>query len=205
MAPCQIPGHADSYGLGIRVAFYLQWLGMIVTCWFLESDALNLKFLNGLTILATSIGLALNLAVLQPAEIYVVLLLVCGTLYYLVPVYLWRLLTCCQPWWDTELWNRIRMGWLFRTAMALLFGTLLGMQIWFWSTGVYVRPKGTDTSCQQYGFFFGQMVLDGSVLTALNLTIHIVMLVVGLCLFCDWVGIFDGCRYWRRRNRRRWR
>lgn len=205
MTTCQIPGHASSFGLGIRIAFYLQWFGMIITCWFLESDALNLKFLNGLTVLATSIGLAVNLGVLQPAEIYVVLLLVCGTLYFLVPVNLWRVLTCCHPWWDTERWNRIRMGWLFRTGMALMFGTLLGIQIWFWCTGVHIRPPGTDSSCQQYGFLFGQIRLDSPAFTAINIILHIVMLVTGIWLFCDWIGMFDECRWWRRRKKRRWR
>ncbi|CAN8106198.1 unnamed protein product [Discula destructiva] len=204
MAACQILGHADSYGLGIRMAFYLQWFGLIITCWLLESDALSFKFLNSLTILATAIGLALNLDLLQPAEIYIILLLVCGTLYFLVPVYLWRLLTCCRPWWDTERWNRMRMGWLFRACMALLFGTLLGIQIWFWCTGVYVRPTVADTNCQQYGFFFGQMVLDGPALTAINIILHIAMLLMGIWLFCVWIGMFDDCRWWRRRKKQRW-
>lgn len=205
MVACQIPGHADSYGLGIRISFYLQWFGMIITCWFLESDALNLKFLNGLTILATSIALALNLEVLQPVEIYVVLLLLCGTLYFLVPIYLWRLLTCCHPWWDPERWNKMKVGWLFKTAMAVMSGILLGFQIWFWGTGVYTRPSGTDKSCQQYGFLFGQIPLDSSALTVINIIIHIVMLTMGTWLFCEWIGMFDECRWWRRRKKRKWR
>ncbi|KAJ4396572.1 hypothetical protein N0V93_000792 [Gnomoniopsis smithogilvyi] len=31
------------------------------------------------------------------------------------------------------------------------------------------------------------------------------MLTVGTCLFCDWIGMFDECRWWRRRKKRRWR
>lgn len=178
---------------------------MIITCWFLESDALNLKFLNGLTILAATIGLALHLGVLQPVETYVILLLVCGTIYFLIPVYLWRVFTCCHSRMDTERWNRIRMGWLFRTGMALMFGTLLGMQIWFWCTGVYVRPPRTDNSCEQYGFFFGQMLLNSPALTAINIIIHTAMLVVGTWMFCEGIGMFNDCRWWRRRKRRRWR
>lgn len=193
------------YGLGIRISFYLQWFGMIITCWLVESDALNLKFLNGLTILATSIGLALKLQVLQPVEIYVVLLLLCGTLYFLIPIYLWRVLTCCRPWWDPERWNRIKMGWLFRTAIALISCTVLGLQIWFWCTGVYQRPPGTDEICQQIGFLFGQMPLNGPAITAINVMIHIAMLTVGTWLFCDWIGMCDECRWRRKRRRRRWR
>lgn len=100
MASCEIPGHPDSYGLGIRAAFYLQWFGVIVTSWVLpsSSDALNLRFLNSLTTAATAVGLAVNAGALQPAEVLVVLLLVCGALYLFVPVYLWRLATCCRQW-----------------------------------------------------------------------------------------------------------
>lgn len=205
MAACQIPGHADAYGLGIRISFYLQWFGMIITSWISESDALNFKFLNGLTILATSIGLALNFDVLQPAEIYVVLLILCGTLYFLFPVFIWRTLTCCRPWWDPERWTRMKLSWLFRTATTIMFGILLGLQIWFWCSGVYIRPPGTDTSCQQYGFLLGQLQLDGSALTAINIIIHIAMLTLSVWLFCDWIGMFDECRWWRRRKKRKWR
>lgn len=205
MATCQISGHADSYGLGIRISFYLQWFGMIITYWLLESGALNLKFLNGFTVLATTIGLAVNLEKLQPAEIYVTLLLVCGTLYFLIPLYLLRVLTCCRPWWDTERWNRIKIGWLFRTAMFLMFGTLLGFQIWFWCTGIYIRPPGTDASCQQYAFLFGQMPLDSPAITAINIIMHIAILTWGIWLFCDWIGIFDDWRWRRRRKKRKWR
>lgn len=203
MAACQIPGHPDTYGLGIRISFYIQWFGMIITCWYSESDALNLKFLNALTILATSIGLALNLTDLQPAEVYVVLLLLCGTIYFMVPIYLWRVLTCCHSWWDPERWTRTRLGWFFRTAMALMFGVILGFQIWFWCSDVYIRPPGTDTDCQQYGFFLGQLLLNSSALTALNIIIHIAMIIVGIWLFCDWIGMFDDCRCGRKKKRRK--
>lgn len=205
MAACHITGHPDTYGLGIRIAFYIQWFGMIFASWLPESDALNLKFLNGLTIAATSVGLALDLGTLQPAEIYVVLLLVCGTLYFLVPVYLWRLITCCHPWWDTERWSRMRMGWLFKSGMGLMLGALLGLQIWFWCTGVYERPTGTDTSCQQYGFLFGQVQLDSPAITAVNIILSLAILLVGTWKFSEWIGVFEECRWYRRRKRRRWR
>lgn len=205
MATCHIQGHPDAYGLGIRIAFYLQWFGMIIASWLLEADALNLQLLNALTVAATSVGLALDMAALQPAEVYVALLLACGTLYFLVPVFLWRLLSCCRPWWDTERWRRARTGWLLRACTGLMFGALLGLQIWFWCAGVYARPADTDMGCQQYGFLFGQVRLDSSGMTAVNIIIHLAMLLVGALKFATWIGVFEECRWYRRRKRRRWR
>lgn len=205
MATCHIEGHPSNYGLGVRLTFYLQWFGMILASWLLESDALNLKFLNSLTVAATSVGLVLEMATFQPVEIYVVLLLSCGTLYFLVPVYLWRLLTCCRPWWDAERWNRTRMGCIFRAGTGLMFGILLGLQIWFWSAGVYQSPTGTETQCKQYGFLFGQVRLDNHGVTAVNIVIHLVVLLVGTWKLGAWVGAFDECQWYRRRKRRRWR
>ncbi|PSR91986.1 hypothetical protein BD289DRAFT_481315 [Coniella lustricola] len=200
MPTCQIPGHPAAYGLGIRLAFYLQWFGMILASWLIEGDALNLKFLNALTITATAIGLAVHGGNLQPAEVHVVLLLLCGTLYFLIPVYLLRFVTCWRPWWDTERWTRLRMGWLFRTAVALLFGALLGAQIWFWSSGVHYRPVGADNEdgdgdgvateqegddgdCDQWAFLLGQARIDSETVTALNIVLHLAILVVA-CLKC---------------------
>lgn len=73
-------------------------VGIIIAAWTLPSEALHLRFLNGLTTAATAIGLAINIGDLQPAEILVVLLLVCGALYFFVPIYVWRACTLCRQW-----------------------------------------------------------------------------------------------------------
>lgn len=209
MATCQITGHADVYGLGIRTAFYIQWFGMILAYWLLESDALNLQLLNVLTVAAVSVGLAIDVTNLQPAEVYVTLLLTCGTLYFLAPVFLWQILTCWRPWWNPQLWRRVRAGWLMRTALTLMLGALLGLQIWFWCTGVYIRPTGpgadADAGCDQYGFLFGQVRLDDPGVTAINIIIYLAMLLVGIVKASEWIGVFEECRWYRRRKRRRWR
>lgn len=210
MAACHIPVNSDSYGVGIRIAFYLQWFGMIVASWALESDALNLKFINALTTAATSIGLVLNLSRLQPVEIYIVLLLTCGTLYFTVPIYLWRLVTCCRPWWDPERWTRIKIGWLFRVLTYSMYGALLSLHIWFWCRGVHERREmdqklDTDTECEQFGFLFGQVKLDGPGLVIPNLIFHFTILLVGTGISANRIGIFEGCYWDRSQKRRRWR
>lgn len=210
MAACHITVNSGSYGVGIRIAFYLQWFGMIVASWALESGALNLKFINALTTAATSIGLVLNLNKLQPVEIYIVLLLTCGTLYFTVPIYLWRLVTCCRPWWDPERWTRINVGWLFRVLTYSMYGALLSLHIWFWCKGVRQRrvldPElATDTECEQFGFLFGQAKLDGPGMAISNLIFHLTILLVGTGVFANRVGIFEGYYWDKSRKRRRWR
>lgn len=210
MATCKILGHPDTYGVGIRTAFYLQWFGVIITSWLRESDALNLKFVNVLTVAATTAGLALNLDDLQPSETYVVLLLLCGMLYFSVPICLWRLATRYHPCWDPERWPRVKMRWLFKVSMMLMSGALLGLQLWFWCTGVHVRPavnvdsRRPHASCVQYGFLFGQFPLDGPGLIATNIVAHLAILLVGTWTFAIYIGVFDECG-WRRRRKRRWR
>lgn len=210
MAACQISANASSYGVGIRIAFYLQWFGMIITSWVLESDALNLRFINALTTAATSIGLVLNLGRLQPVETYIVLMLACGSLYFAVPVYLWRLVTCCRPWWDPGRWARIKLGWLFRVFSYSMYGALLILQMWFWCSGVHERRKtdaklDPDTKCEQFGFFFAQVRLDGPGIVTANIIIHFSMLLVGTGVSASRVGMFEGCYLARSKERRSWR
>lgn len=210
MATCQITGHPDTYGVGIRTAFYLQWLGMAITSWLFESDALNLKFVNALTVAATSAGLITHLDELQPSEINVVLLLVCETLYSSVPLYAWRIATCCQPWWDPERWARLSTGWLFRASGAVLSSAVLGLQLWFWCAGVHNRPvTGVDSTipgagCAQYGFLLGQLPLDAPGLIAVNIVVHLAILLTSTWTLASYAGLFDGCR-WHHERRRRWR
>jgi hypothetical protein len=210
MAVCHIPVNSGSYGVGIRIAFYLQWFGMIITSWTLESDALSLKFINALTTAATSIGLVSNLERLQPVEIYIVLLLTCGALYFTVPVYLWRLVTCCRPWWDPERWTRIKTGWLFRISTYSMYGALLSLHIWFWCRGVHVRRKtdlklDTDIECEQFGFLFVQIRLDDPGLVTLNIIVHLTILLIGTGVFANRIGVFEGYYWDRSQKRRRWR
>lgn len=50
---CKFKGNADMYGLGIRLAFYLQWLGSIFAAWIARSEVSDLAFSNAVFISAT--------------------------------------------------------------------------------------------------------------------------------------------------------
>lgn len=211
MTTCSVPVNSGAYGIGIRIAFYLQWFGMIITTWAPRPDTLNfLNFNNVLTTAATSIGLVMNLERLEPVEIYIVLLLTCGTLYFTIPTYIWRLMTCCRPWWDPERWTRIQTGWLFRVSTYSMYGALLSLHIWFWCQGVHIKRKtdsnvDTDIECDQFGFFFAQIRLDDRGLLTFNIIIHLSILLVGTGVFANRSGIFEVCCWDRSQERRRWR
>lgn len=106
---------------------------------------------------------------------------------------------------DPELWPRVKLGWLFKAGLFLMSGPLLCLQLWFWTTGVHHRPPSSSSSCPQYGFIFAQVRLDNVIFIAFNITLHFVMLLVGTWVFACWVGLFDGCRWYRKRKREKWR
>lgn len=211
MAVCHISVNAGTYGVGIRIAFYLQWFGMIITSWAPKPDVLNLlNCTNALTTAATSIGLVMNFDRLQPVEIYIVLLLTCGALYFTIPIYLWRLVTCCRPWWDPGRWTRIRTGWLFRVSTFSTYGALLSLHIWLWCRGIHVKKKtgsdlDTEIECEQFGFLFAQIRLDDPGLATVNIIIHLAIFLVGTGVSANRIGIFECCYWDRSQKRRRWR
>jgi hypothetical protein len=103
MAVCKIEGNSDMYGLGIRLGYYFQWYGAILARWLAPSEVKNLAFSMDVFVAATFLALAILTAgrvdSLEPVETYIVLLLMFGAYLALVPIYVWRLLTTCDPYW----------------------------------------------------------------------------------------------------------
>ncbi|KAF2639521.1 hypothetical protein P280DRAFT_402131 [Massarina eburnea CBS 473.64] len=92
MAVCKFEANSDMYGLGIRLAYYLQWYGMILASWIAPSEVKSLAFSNDIFVAATFLALIIETAGhvdrIQPVEIYIVLLLTFGAYIALVPIYL---------------------------------------------------------------------------------------------------------------------
>jgi predicted branched-subunit amino acid permease len=103
MAVCKISGNSDMYGLGIRLGYYFQWYGAIMARWIAPSEVKTLAFSIDLFVAATFLALivltANDIESLEPVETYIVLLLMFGAYLALVPIYVWRLLTACDPYW----------------------------------------------------------------------------------------------------------
>ncbi|TWU70921.1 hypothetical protein ED733_000897 [Metarhizium rileyi] len=179
MATCFVQAKPEMYGVGIRVAFYLQWFGSL---WFNYADQVVLPDLrlSGLC-LSGSMTLAVLIKSaergLQPSEMYVMIVLATGSCMFLVPVYAWRAMTGCRCYWDPSYWTEEDPLRIYRVVnfITVFVGACVG--VWFF--GAYL-PGQQDDACQQYGFFFGQISLRDCAFIVLNSMLHVA--VATICL-----------------------
>ncbi|KAJ9156294.1 hypothetical protein NKR23_g1250 [Pleurostoma richardsiae] len=134
-----------------------------------------------------------------PAEIYVVLLLVFGSFYLTIPLFLWRLITGCSPNWDPSRWPRAPSSPGLSVVSFLLSLVLLGYQMWFWTAGV----KERRLDCQQYGFLFAKIPIDNGGFIAWNILFNIAFLLGGMWGLCVAMALIRGYRKKPKRRLRR--
>ncbi|KAF2732962.1 hypothetical protein EJ04DRAFT_578030 [Polyplosphaeria fusca] len=174
MTVCRFSGNADMYGLGIRLGYYLQWYGGVLAAWIAPTEVNPFRFSIDLFVAATFLALiiltAQDVDSLQPVETYIVLLLMFGAYLALVPIYFWRLLTCCDPFWDPSRWPRVRPSALASNLSFIMLIGVLIYQYWFWFNRV---PDLDRLGCQQYGFFFGQLRLNSTALIVINALVYV--------------------------------
>ncbi|KAF2472760.1 uncharacterized protein BDR25DRAFT_365913 [Lindgomyces ingoldianus] len=188
MAICGFEGNGDMYGLGIRLGYYLQWYGAIFAAWFAPTESRSLRFTNALFIAASFLALVIitarDMESLQPVEVYIILLLMFGAYLALIPIYLWRLLTKCDPYWDPTRYPLVIPGAVFANLHLLLLVGVLVYQYWFW----FNRVSSLDhVNCQQYGFFFAQIRLNNKGFVAVNILVFFFLGLV--CLYIIWLKI----------------
>lgn len=199
MATCQYSAQPDMYGLGIRVAFYVQWFGFMILDWFAENDLHDVRFLGLLLSAAGALGLIIQLAGdhLRAGEIYVVLLLIAGYYFFLVPVYIWKALTLCNPYWNLTRWQKERVAPVYKAMNFVLVVVIAGVGIWFYTTYL---PDHDDEPCSQYGFFFGRVSLKNTVYIAFNAVLYIMIAIV--CLFVLFLSIGTNITVWAKTKRK---
>lgn len=187
MALCQYPARPEMYGLGIRISFYIQWAGLALLDYFSTEDLAPIRLLAILLSAAATLGLVIQLAqdALRPAEIYIVHLLAIGTYLFLVPIYIWRTLTLCNPYWNPRRWSRERPAPIYKLSNFLLVAALAGIGIWFYTSYL---PSLPDGSCSQYGFFFGRVSLRNTVYIAFNAILYILIAIVCVGILFKNVG-----------------
>ena len=182
---CQTEGFADMYGAGIRVGFYLQWFGSIIAEWLSPDDALGLRFANSFFTGATLIALIFQTSSnsLTSIDVYVVLLLTFGAYYYLVPLWIWRAITCFNSLRDPSRWTLLPTSVVFSRLTLLILLAVSSYQIWFWSTGIN-QLSGPPSGCPEYGFFFAMIPLNNTGFIVVNILLNIGVLLVCLVTIC---------------------
>ena len=170
---CSFSGNSDTYGIGVRVGFYLQWFSSIIASIPIsESQELapdewpKLNFGITLFTVATFLALISEAAKLKPVEIYIILLLFFGYLYFLIPISFLRCLASCRL-------QRERSGdrqplIVYGLLTSLFLCALSCFQLWFW--GSHFQHAGTaDGPCQAFGFGFKKVNLDNRAFRAFNI------------------------------------
>ena len=172
------------YGVGIRVGFYLQWYGVLLAAWIAPEEVYNMRitvtFFTAATFLATVLLTVRQL--LDPVEIYVVLLLNFGSALYLIPVFTWRITTGFNPRLDPTRFPRAQPpSSTFNVLHFLLLIVVSCYQVWFWAS----QRSFVDVvdHCPRYGFFFSKEVqLSTPWFRTLNLVLPSVLLVMLVAL-----------------------
>lgn len=203
------------YGLGIRISFYLQWLGTIFAAYLAPSEVPGLRLSLAFFISATFLALIIQASweTITPLDIYVTLLLTYGSYYAYIPIYFWRIITFCNPFWDPTRWPKVPVTGFYRRANLTLLMAVSGFQIWFWGVGIneldggFVVDDGDGDgiqggACQEWGFFFTKVPLHAGLFIAVNIFFAVALLICVLVGMGFEVGIVWMPRWMRRSERK---
>ena len=165
------------YGLGIRIGFYLQWYSGDLASWFAPSEVQGIRLTNSVFIAATFLALLIqigrNISNLQVVEVYIILLVTFGYYLFLVPLYVWRILTGYNSAFDPTRWHQVWSGEVYSVLNFLLLVAVASFHLWFWFHRV---PQLDGQACQQYGFFFAKIRLNRKGFEILNLLFYFLLL-----------------------------
>ena len=200
---CQAEGIRTCTVLGIRIGFYLQWFGSIVAEWLSKDQALSLRFANSFFIAATFLALIIQTStgLLSSVDIYIIILLTYGAYYYFIPLYTWRLIIGCSPFWDPSRWPRVPPSRVYSSLTFALLVAVASFQMWFWCTGVNTVPRKVS-GCPEYGFFFAMIPLDNAGFIAVNILVNVGMLIACFVHLCLALGLVRQPRNLRRKEKK---
>ncbi|KAF9882484.1 hypothetical protein CkaCkLH20_00520 [Colletotrichum karsti] len=199
MESCQVQGKPELYGLGLRVAFYIQWFGAIIAEYLEVAGLPDIRFIGLLLSTAAFLGLVVKVSTepLEPADIYIVYLLGMGVYFFLVPLYIWRALTCFNPYWNPFRWAKETPSPAFKGLNFTLLLAWTAVGIWFWCSFV------PENSCSQsqYGFFFSRVSLGNKAFIAFNALLCFIILLV--CVLVLLLKTGWKVPFWREKRKKR--
>ncbi len=217
---CSIVGIPALHGIGIRLSLYLLWFGFLLSIWIPQpSTFLVLLATHTVIVWAIYIGLVATVATasssgVTAAEVYVTILLVSGIVVYArIPYCVWRVVTCFRDdlnpgfyyyhfgqreWEMTAERESGGRNNLFAFIEWVFLFAVLGLQLWFWCSGVesdalslrqaYAMTGknsgggkefvGCEEQRQQVGFLFAQAELRNPVFRALNVVVVFAVVVL---------------------------
>lgn len=219
MACPQRRGNAALYGLGIRLAIYHLWLlGTLLLAYLTPSSVPVFRLVLSFSTLAIFSALILHSSwgTISPLDGYISLLLVSGVFLTYLPLYLWDLVSMCNPFWDMTRWPRVPKTRLYKNGELVFMVGVMSYSIWFWGTGVIDLPNNTNNlndtvgnnggeGCQDgpgKGFFFTPVPLDAGLFRAVNIVFSVALMIGALI----YLGVDLGWIYlprWRRKQERR--
>ena len=204
---CSFVGHPDMYGLGIRVGTYLLWFTVVGALWLAPTEVPTLRFVTSLVSLGLFIGLVIATANndLRASEVYIGYLLAFGTFFFLIPLYLWKGVTCFSPLWDPGRFPRVPASPLNKTLNFVLLLAITSFAMWFWCTGDQdLRGQSPANTCQEFGFLFAQIAIDNTGLIAFNILFNVLVLIGCVAVLAFSFGLVSvGDQKKRRRKKRR--
>ncbi|KAH7121607.1 hypothetical protein EDB81DRAFT_666474 [Dactylonectria macrodidyma] len=155
---CPTIGRPDMYGLGIRIAFYIQWLAAVIIEYFDEDDLPDLRFLGALFSAAATTSLVVQISRddLEPMDIYITLLLGIGVFFFAMPLHVWRAVTRCNPNLDPFQLSREQHGLIYQVSTFILLATNASVGTWYYTSYL----PDLNRSCHQYAFVFGKTDLE---------------------------------------------
>lgn len=186
MAVCQLEPKPDMYGLGIRLAFYIAWFGALLVEAIDETDLADVRFLGVLLSGAEALGLLIQVANtdLRAADIYISLLLASGIFIFLIPLYAWKAVSLCHPYWDPTRWTKERPSPIYRFCHFVLLIGVASLGTWFYTTYL----PGLDEGCDQYGFLFSRISVTNNGFIVPNAILSVLILVVCAGILFQAVG-----------------
>ncbi|KPM44565.1 hypothetical protein AK830_g2039 [Neonectria ditissima] len=168
------------YGLGIRTAFYIQWLGAVLVEYIEEDDLPDVRFLGAFLSAAATTSLLVRVfrEELQPMDIYITLLLAIGVFFFQMPLHVWRVLTRCNPNLDPFRLSKEQHGLVYQASTFALLVTNASVGTWYYTSYL----PGLDRDCRQYAFVFGKTDIEDKRRTHIHL-LHEARTLCGFAVF----------------------
>ncbi|KAF5693058.1 mitotic spindle assembly checkpoint MAD2 [Fusarium denticulatum] len=155
---CSLEGRSDVYGVGIRAAFYAQWLGSLLMEYLSEENLADLRFISIFSSAAASISLVIGVAYnsLEPLDSYFLFLLAMGFFLFQIPLYIWRILTRCQAHLDPFQLSKESHSHFYHLMSLTVLSANVSIGTWYFTSFL---PQ-LDRDCRDLVFLFGKVSLE---------------------------------------------